>query len=38
MRPVFIDINENAIQPLEREEIGQQEALDSSSLIIKNLC
>jgi flagellar biosynthetic protein FliP len=35
MRPVFIDINENAIQPLEREEIGQQEALDSSSLIIK---
>lgn len=35
MRPVFIDINENAIQPLGREEIEQQEALDRSSLIVK---
>jgi len=35
MRPVFADINENAIQPLEKEEIIQQEALDRSSLIIK---
>ncbi|NSW89872.1 MAG: flagellar type III secretion system pore protein FliP [Firmicutes bacterium] len=35
MRPVFTDINENAIQPLEREEISQQDALDRSSLIIK---
>ncbi|NLC68471.1 MAG: flagellar type III secretion system pore protein FliP [Clostridiaceae bacterium] len=35
MRPVFADINENAIQPLEREEISQQTALDRSSLVIK---
>lgn len=35
MRPVFADINENAIQPMEKEEITQQDALDRSSLIIK---
>jgi len=35
MRPVFADINQNAIQPLESEEITQQEALDRASLIMK---
>lgn len=35
MRPVFAEINENAIQPMEKEEISQQVALDRSSLIIK---
>lgn len=36
MRPVISDINEQAYQPLKNEQIGQQEALDRSSAIIKN--
>ena len=35
MRPIFIDINEKAIQPFQNEEISQEDALFESSFIIK---
>ncbi|HOJ09611.1 MAG TPA: flagellar type III secretion system pore protein FliP [Clostridiales bacterium] len=35
MQPVYTEINERAVQPLERTEIGQQEAINISTSVIR---